>query len=143
MVVDLLMDPGINVAFQQFSPALTSFFTQGEFLDSMPWYFLLISLITFGLHPRYGVRLAMLFGLNSGLNEAVKLACRLPRPYWVSAAVKGFSAHSSFERVIRIRVGSGHWQGITTLLTFFQEMHSSFILLWKNLSTGLAIPYHW
>jgi membrane-associated phospholipid phosphatase len=90
------MDPGVNVAFQQFSPAVTSFFTQGEFLDSMPWYFLLISLITFGLHPRYGVRLAALFGLNSGLNEAVKLACRLPRPYWVSTAVKGYSAHSSF-----------------------------------------------
>ncbi|MDO9324274.1 MAG: phosphatase PAP2 family protein [Methanoregula sp.] len=92
----LLMDPGINVAFQSFSPQITSFFTEGEFLDSMPWYLLIISLISFGLHPRYGVRLATLFGINVGLNEAVKLACHLPRPYWISAAVKAFSAHSSF-----------------------------------------------
>jgi hypothetical protein len=53
-------------------------------------------LVTYGLHPRYGVRLATLFGLNSGLNEAIKLACHLPRPYWVSSAVEAFSAHSSF-----------------------------------------------
>jgi membrane-associated phospholipid phosphatase len=92
----LLMDPGINIAVQNISPALTSVFTRGEFLDSMPWYFLIISIITFGLHPRYGVRLATLFGLNSGLNEAVKLAAHMPRPYWVSEAVRAFSAHSSF-----------------------------------------------
>ena len=92
----LLMDPGINVVVQTFSPPVTAIFTKGEFLDSMPWYFLIISIITFGLHPRYGVRLATLFGLNVGLNEAVKLACHLPRPYWVSTAVKAFSAHSSF-----------------------------------------------
>lgn len=92
----LLMDPGINVVVQSISPAVTAIFTKGEFLDSMPWYFLIISFITFGLHPRYGVRLATLFGLNVGLNEAVKLACHLPRPYWVLGAVKAFSAHSSF-----------------------------------------------
>ena len=92
----LLMDPGINIAVQNFSPPVTAFFTRGEFLDSMPWYFLIISVISFGLHPRYGVRLATLFGLNVGLNEAAKLACHMPRPYWVSAAVTGFSAHSSF-----------------------------------------------
>ena len=92
----LLMDPGINIAVQNFSPAVTAFFTRGEFLDSMPWYFLIISIISFGLHPRYGVRLATLFGLNVGLNEAAKLAGHMPRPYWISAAVKAFSAHSSF-----------------------------------------------
>jgi membrane-associated phospholipid phosphatase len=96
MDLGLLMDPGFVAAFQAYSLPLTSFFTQGEFLDSMPWYFLVISVITFGLHPRFGVRLAMVFGLNVGLNEAVKLACHLPRPYWVSSAVTAFSAHSSF-----------------------------------------------
>lgn len=92
----LLADPGINVAVQNFSPALTSLFARGEFLDSMPWYFLIISIITLGLHPRYGVRLATLFGLCSGLNEAAKLAGHMPRPYWVSDAVRTFSSHSSF-----------------------------------------------
>jgi membrane-associated phospholipid phosphatase len=96
MDLGLLMDPGINIAVQNFSPAVTAVFTRGEFLDSMPWYFLIISFITLGLHPRYGVRLATLFGLNSGLNEALKLAAHMPRPYWVSETVRACSAHSSF-----------------------------------------------
>ena len=50
----LLTDPGINAAVQHFSAPLTSFFVQLLFLDTMPWYFLVISVITFGLHPRYG-----------------------------------------------------------------------------------------
>ncbi len=96
MVLDLLMDPGIIAAVQNFSSGLTSVMVKGEFLDTMPWYLLVFSLITFGLHPRYGMRLATLFGINTGLNEAVKLACHLPRPYWVSSAVSAASAHSSF-----------------------------------------------
>jgi membrane-associated phospholipid phosphatase len=96
MDIGLLMDPGIVAVVQNLSLPVTAFFTQGEFLDSMLWYFLILSVLTFGLHPRYGVRLATAFGLNSGLNEAVKLACHLPRSYWVSEAVKAYSAHSSF-----------------------------------------------
>lgn len=96
MVLALLMDPGIIAAIQNFSPGLTSWMVTGEILDTMPWYLLMFSLLTYGLHPRYGVRLATLFGINAGLNEAFKLACHLPRPYWVSAAVKAASAHSSF-----------------------------------------------
>lgn len=96
MVFDLLMDPGINAASQHIAPGITAFFGGCTFLDSMPWYFLVIALVTFGLHPRYGVRLTTLFGLNSGLNEAVKLACHLPRPYWISDTVTALSAHSSF-----------------------------------------------
>jgi membrane-associated phospholipid phosphatase len=96
MVFDILMDPGIIAAVQTFSPGLTSVMVDGEFLDTMPWYLLVFSLITFGLHPRHGMRLATLFGINGGLNEAVKLAWHLPRPYWVSAAVSATSSHSSF-----------------------------------------------
>ncbi|MDD1730353.1 MAG: phosphatase PAP2 family protein [Methanospirillum sp.] len=96
MVLDLLMDPGIIASVQNFSPGLTSFFVEGEFLDTMPWYLLVFSIVTFGLHPRYGMRLATLFGINAGLNEAIKLAFHLPRPYWVFAAVEAASAHSSF-----------------------------------------------
>lgn len=96
MVLDLLRDPGIIVAIQNFSPDLTAFFVEGEILDSMPWCLLVFSLITFGLHPWYAVRLATVFGINVGLNEAIKLVCHLLRPYWVSASVTTASAHSSF-----------------------------------------------
>ncbi len=92
----LLMDPAVNGAFQNFSPAATQILAQGEFLDSMPWYFILISLLFLGYHPKHGIRLAVLFGINYGLDEALKLAAHMPRPYWVSSSVKAFSAHSSF-----------------------------------------------
>jgi membrane-associated phospholipid phosphatase len=96
MDAGLLMDPGFNTAVQNISPPVTTFFAQGIFLDSMPWYFLIISLVTFGLHPRYAVRLSTLFGLTCGVNEAAKLALHMPRPYWISTAVSAFSAQSSF-----------------------------------------------
>lgn len=92
----LLMDPGINTAAQIFSAPLTSFFVSWLFLDTMPWYFIVISVITLGLHPQYGVRLITLFGINDGFNEALKLAFHMPRPYWVSASVTVYTAHSSF-----------------------------------------------
>lgn len=92
----LLMDAGVNTAFQNLCPPVTSVFSAMVFLDTLPWYILLISLLYFGLHPRYGIRLAVLTGLACGMNEALKLFFHSPRPYWVSPAVKAFSAHSSF-----------------------------------------------
>lgn len=92
----LLMDPGINTAVQNFSVPLTSIFVSWLFLDTMPWYFLVMSVITLGLHPQYGVRLITLFGINDGFNEAFKLVFHLPRPYWVSESVTVYTAHSSF-----------------------------------------------
>lgn len=94
--IGLLMDPGINIAVQNFSPALTLFVSPAEFLDSLPWYLLIISIFYLGLHPRSGIRLAVLFGITVGLNEALKLAWHLPRPYWISPDVQVFSNHSSF-----------------------------------------------
>jgi membrane-associated phospholipid phosphatase len=94
--LSLLMDPGINVAVQTISPALTSFIAQGEFLDSMPWYLLILSVFYLGFHPRFGIRLVVLFGITVGLNEALKFAWHLPRPYWISPDVKVFANHPSF-----------------------------------------------
>ena len=91
-----MIDPGINIAVQHLSPALTIFVIPGEFLDSTPWYLLIISVLCLGFHPRYGVRLAVLIGVTAGLNEALKLAWHLPRPYWISPDVKAFANHPSF-----------------------------------------------
>jgi membrane-associated phospholipid phosphatase len=94
--IGLLLDPGITIAVQNFSPALTRIVSPGDFLDSTPWYLLIMSVIYLGLHPRYGIRLAVLFGITAGLNEALKLAWHLPRPYWISPEVKVFANHPSF-----------------------------------------------
>ena len=53
-VTGLLMNPGINIAVQNISPALTQFVSAGEFLDSTAWYLLMISVLFLGFHPRYG-----------------------------------------------------------------------------------------
>jgi membrane-associated phospholipid phosphatase len=92
----LVLDPGFNIAVQTIFPAVTIIASTGEFLDTTPWYLLVISIIYLGVHPRYGVRLAALFGISIGLNEALKLAWHLPRPYWISPAVKVFTNHPSF-----------------------------------------------
>jgi membrane-associated phospholipid phosphatase len=91
-----LMDPGINSAAQNFSPFLTALIAQGRFLDTTAFYLLAIAALYLGFHPRYGIRLAVLFGITAGINEALKLVFHLPRPYWVSNAVKAYAAHSSF-----------------------------------------------
>lgn len=91
-----LMDPGINCAAQNLSPVLTTFIAEGRFLDTTAVYLLVIAALYLGFHPRHGIRLAVLFGITAGINEALKLVFHLPRPYWVSNAVKAYAAHSSF-----------------------------------------------
>lgn len=91
-----LLDPGINSAAQNISPALTLLVAEGRFLDTTMVYLLVITALYLGLHPKHGVRLAVLFGITAGINEALKLVFHLPRPYWVSNAVKPYSAISSF-----------------------------------------------
>lgn len=95
-VLGMPLDPGINIAVQQISPTLTLLAVPGVLLDSTQWYLLLIAVLYLGLHPRHGVRLAVLLGITGGLNEALKLAWHLPRPYWISTDVKIFTSHPSF-----------------------------------------------
>lgn len=90
------LDPGINIAIQQLIPALPRLAVPGVLLDSTPWYLLLIAVLFLGFHPRHGVRLAVLTGITGGLNEALKLAWHLPRPYWLSPDVTIFTSHPSF-----------------------------------------------
>ncbi len=90
------LDPAINIAAQHISPTLTLLAVPGVLLDSTQWYLLLIAVLYLGFHPRHGVRLAVLVGVTGGLNEALKLAWHLPRPYWISLDVKIFTSHPSF-----------------------------------------------
>jgi hypothetical protein len=64
MDLGLLMDPAANAAFQNLSPAATPMLARGEFLDSMPWYFMLSSLLFLGVNPKHGLRMAVLFGIK-------------------------------------------------------------------------------
>lgn len=96
MDFSFFLDPGINAAAQNISPLVTSFFAQGAVADTMLWYLIIISVVYLGLHPKFGVRLAILYGLSSGLDAALKLVFHLPRPYWVSSDVTAFQTRGSF-----------------------------------------------
>jgi membrane-associated phospholipid phosphatase len=96
MIALNLMDPGINSAAQNLWPALTILIAEGRVLDTTVVYLLVIAALYLGFQPRYGIRLAVLFGITAGINEALKLVFHLPRPYWVSNAVKAYAAHSTF-----------------------------------------------
>jgi membrane-associated phospholipid phosphatase len=96
MIALNLMDPGINIAAQNISPALTMLIAAGHILDTTAVYLLVIAALYLGFHPRHGIRLAVLFGITAGINEALKLVFHLPRPYWVSNAVKAYATLSSF-----------------------------------------------
>lgn len=95
-ILSALMDPGINIAVQNISPAVTQAFALAGELDSMPWYLFILSIVYLGFHPRSGARLSVLVGICVGFNEALKLAWHMPRPYWISQAVQVFENHSSF-----------------------------------------------
>jgi hypothetical protein len=62
----------------------------------VPVYLTVIVIIYLGIHPRYGIRLAAVLGITDGINEAMKLAFHLPRPYWVSPEVKAYTSIGSF-----------------------------------------------
>ncbi|MDP3562920.1 MAG: hypothetical protein Q8R70_00365 [Methanoregula sp.] len=49
-----MTDPEITIAAQNFSVPLTLFISPGEFLDSTPWYLLIISIISWVSIPAMG-----------------------------------------------------------------------------------------
>jgi len=91
-----LVDAGTVVALQQVSPLLTGLLAAGKDLDSLPVYLAILVLFYLGFSPKHGMRLTVAFGLAGGADEALKLFFHLPRPYWVSSAVKAYYSVSSF-----------------------------------------------
>ncbi|MDP3564812.1 MAG: phosphatase PAP2 family protein [Methanoregula sp.] len=111
-----LLDPGINSAAQNLSPALTVLIAEGHIMDTTAVYLLVIAALYLGFHPRHGIRLAVLFGITAGINEALKLVFHLPRPYWVSNTVKAYAALSSFGFPSGAAVGSVVMYGYIALV---------------------------
>ena len=92
----VLFDPGTIVALQHLSPLLTDLLAAGKDLDSLPVYLVVLVLFYLGFSPKHGIRLAVVFGIAGGADEALKLFFHLPRPYWVSSAVKAYYSLPSF-----------------------------------------------
>lgn len=103
---------GIQVALINSLQAQAAWLAAPMLLFSLlgqPEFFLLaIAYLYWCLDPRLGLRLGLLMGISGGLNEILKVAFHLPRPYWADASVKAFAAHPSFG------FPSGHTQGAVT-----------------------------
>ncbi|MFZ1127539.1 phosphatase PAP2 family protein [Methanoregula sp.] len=96
MDVSFWFNPGINVALQNISPFLTWLITRATVGDTFPWYLMIVSLVYLGLHPKYGVRIAVLFGICESVFYSLKLIFHNPRPFWVSSEVKVYQAETNF-----------------------------------------------
>lgn len=69
------------------------FFT---FLGTEQFYLLVLPAFLWCVDVGIGLRIGLILLISSGLNNALKLAFRLPRPYWVSGHVRALSADTSF-----------------------------------------------
>lgn len=79
-----------------------------SFLGQPIFYLLVVAVLYWCWDPRLGLRLALLLGVSGGINEALKVALHLPRPYWVNPEVRALGSHPSFG------LPSGHAQGAAT-----------------------------
>lgn len=79
-----------------------------SFLGQPVFYLLVVAILYWCWDPRLGLRLGLLLGISGGINEALKVAFHLPRPYWVSPEVRALGSHPSFG------LPSAHAQGAAT-----------------------------
>lgn len=91
------------------------FFT---FLGTENFYLLILPSLLWCFDSALGFRVGLILLTSSNINATLKLALGLPRPYWVSDRVLGYSAEKSFG------APSGHAQNAVTL--------------WGRLSMGIG-----
>ncbi len=80
-----------------------------SFLGSEEFYLLALPILYWCIDAGLGLRVGLILLVSAGINEALKMAFHMPRPYWVSADVKPLSAESSFG------LPSGHSQNAVSI----------------------------
>ena len=83
-----------------------------SFLGEPEFYLLVIAALYWCWDTRLGLRLALLMGITGGVNEALKVAFHLPRPYWVSPEVRALGTHPSFGLPSAHAQGSASFWGL-------------------------------
>ena len=74
------------------------------FLGREEFYLLLLPILYWCVSATLGLRVGMILLLSAGLNDLLKMAFALPRPYWVDPTVRALSPETSFG------IPSGHAQ---------------------------------
>jgi membrane-associated phospholipid phosphatase len=75
-----------------------------SFLGTEEFYMLVLPVLYWCYSTEMGMRVAVILMLSGGLNGAIKVLFRGPRPYWISTSVTGFASETSFG------IPSGHSQ---------------------------------
>ena len=87
--MDIVLNWGIEVVlwFQQFSPALDSFFKGVTFLGDKEFFLVLMPLVYWCIDRQAGARLLILLLISAYTNEIAKLLAGQPRPFDYDARV--------------------------------------------------------
>jgi membrane-associated phospholipid phosphatase len=96
------------------------FFT---FLGTLEFFVFVLPVLYWCIDASLGIRVGFILLLGNGLNEFAKMALQGPRPYWISAQVRGLSAETSFG------APSGHAQKAANM--------------WGVLAAGIHRPWAW
>ncbi|MBR30716.1 MAG: hypothetical protein CMN77_05345 [Spirochaetaceae bacterium] len=79
------------------------------YLGNETFYFILVPIFFWFVHPSVGIRLLGILLFSSYSNAFFKLIFTEPRPYWVSSEIKGYVFESSYG------IPSGHSQNAITI----------------------------
>ncbi len=94
----------INIAFQSLGGWLAGPMQFFSFLGSEDFFLIALPLVYWCLDSALGLRIGVMLLASNGVNNLFKMALHGPRPYWVSADVKGLASETGFG------VPSGHSQ---------------------------------
>jgi membrane-associated phospholipid phosphatase len=82
------MDLSWVIAFQSMGDWLVSPMRFFSFLGTEEFYILLMPILYWCIDAKLGIRVGFMMVISSGLNLAIKMPLRGPRPYWVSTHVR-------------------------------------------------------
>lgn len=104
--MDSLIQFGIDfiVRFQALGTWLAVPMKLFSFLGSEYFFMFFLPLIYWCVDAGLGIRIGLILLFSNGLNDILKMAMHGPRPYWVSASVRGLASETGFG------VPSGHSQ---------------------------------
>jgi len=94
-----------------------------SFLGTEVFYVITLPLLYWCVDSAIGLRVAVNLMISGALNNALKLTCQGPRPYWISTHVEALGAEPSFG------VPSGHAQNA--------------VAFWGMLAVGLRKGWGW
>jgi len=123
--MDFLVQTGVNwiVAIQSLGGWLEAPMKFFSFLGLENFFFLVLPLIYWSIDAGLGLKVAIILVLSNNLQGIFKLLFADPRPYWISAQVKAFTAEETFG------IPSGHAQ--------------SAIALWGIMAAGIHKRWAW